>query len=204
MLIASPPQRRVTQRVEGGSQPEGPGSRPSRRHALITNNGKRPQKSSLPHVTKTSSTGNISAASASVNSAPRRRCRRGRGAAPIPSDARSLRRSRMSLKLLPVPDGGGAASVRTPLSGACVGPTQTAATPADEGRPGGKSRGVIRRSDARRFPDCGPCAGARRDKFRARAPMSQIISTLYAICFRSPPRSTPHSPGAPRPAITTM
>jgi hypothetical protein len=43
----------------------------------------------------------------------------------------------MSLKLLPVPDRGGAAGVRTPLSRACVGPTQTAATPGDEGRPGG-------------------------------------------------------------------
>jgi hypothetical protein len=52
----------------------------------------------------------------------------------------------MSLKLLPVPDRRGAAGVRTPLSGACVGPTQTAATPADEeinSLPGSKCESAI-------------------------------------------------------------
>ena len=65
-LAASPPgrcyrvasvHRRVTHRAEGGSQPEGPGSSPSRRHALITACFKRPLKSSLPDVTEVSSTG---------------------------------------------------------------------------------------------------------------------------------------------------
>ena len=64
-LAASPPGRcysrrlqlhRVTHRAEGGSQPEGPGSSPSRRHALITPGAKRPLKSGLPAVTEVSST----------------------------------------------------------------------------------------------------------------------------------------------------
>ena len=64
-LAASPPGRcyrvasvlhRVTHRAEGGSQPEGPGSSPSRRHALITAWRKRPLKYGVPGVTLVSST----------------------------------------------------------------------------------------------------------------------------------------------------
>ena len=50
--------RRVAHRVEGGSQPEGPGSSPSRRHALITACGKRPAKYGVAAVIEASSTGN--------------------------------------------------------------------------------------------------------------------------------------------------
>ena len=49
--------RHVTHRIEGGSQSEGPGSGPSWRHALITANGKRPQKYAVPGVIEVSSTG---------------------------------------------------------------------------------------------------------------------------------------------------
>ena len=49
--------RRVTHRVEGGSQPEGPGSSPSWRHALITARRKRPAKYGVPAVIEVSSTG---------------------------------------------------------------------------------------------------------------------------------------------------
>jgi hypothetical protein len=48
--------RRVTHQVEGGSQPKGPGSNPSRRHALITPRGKRPLKYGVPAVIEISST----------------------------------------------------------------------------------------------------------------------------------------------------
>ena len=49
--------RRVTHQVEGGSQPKGPGSNPSRRYVLITPWGQRPLKYGFPDVIEVSSTG---------------------------------------------------------------------------------------------------------------------------------------------------